>query len=73
MAVTFDQLQEWRDRLAEAKFSGIRTVRDSNGEEITYRSHTELAAALASLDLEIRKKSGVTRPATVHFATSKGI
>lgn len=73
MAVTLSQLTEWRDRLAEAKWNGIRTVRDSSGEEITYRSHSELAAALASLDAEIRKLSGVTRPATIHLTTSKGL
>ncbi len=73
MALSLAQLSEWRDRLAEAKWNGIRTVRDSSGEEITYRSHSELAAALASLDAEIRTLTGGHRPSTIHFATSKGV
>jgi hypothetical protein len=73
MAVTLAQLNEWRDRLAEAKWSGILMVQDSSGEMIRYRSHTELSAALASLDAEIRNLTGASRPSTIHFATSKGI
>lgn len=73
MAVTLAQLQEFRDRLMDAKFSGILMVTDSNGESIRYRSHSELAAALANLDAEIRKLTGGHRPSTIHFATSKGL
>ena len=41
------------DRLVDAQSSGILQVMDSNGESIRYRSHSELAAALASLEAEI--------------------
>lgn len=73
MAVTLAQLQEYRDRLVDAKFSGALIVQDSSGEMIRYRSHSELAAALASLDAEIRTLTGVQRPSTIHVTTSKGL
>lgn len=67
------QLQEWRERLLDAKFSGVLMVTDSSGESVRYRSHSELAAALASLDAEIRNMMGASRPSTIHFQTSKGV
>lgn len=70
---TLDQLQEWRDRLMDAKFSGVLIVTDSTGESVRYRSHSELAAATANLDAEIRKLTGGERPSTIHFSTSKGL
>jgi len=73
MAVTLAQLEAFRENLMEAKFSGALIVQDSSGEMIRYRSHSELAAALASLDAEIRTLMGVQRPSTIHFATSKGL
>jgi hypothetical protein len=73
MAVTLAQLEAYRERLMDAKFSGALMVQDSSGEMIRYRSHSELAAALASLDAEIRNLTGGHRPSTIHFATSKGL
>lgn len=73
MAVTLAQLQEWRERLMDAKFSGVLMVTDSSGESIRYRSHVELAAALAHLDSEIRNLTGGHRPSTIMFNTSKGL
>jgi hypothetical protein len=70
---TLAQLQEWRDRLMDAKFSGVLIVTDSSGDSVRYRSHSELGAALASLDSEIRNLTGGQRPSTIHFATSKGL
>lgn len=69
---TLAQLEDWRERLMDARFSGVRSVRDSNGEEVTYRSNAELAAALAALDSEIHRL-GRARPATIYLATSKGL
>lgn len=74
MAATLAQLHEYRDRLVDAKFSGALIVTDSNGDSIRYRSHSELAAALASLDAEIRNLTGGQRPCTsITFNTSKGL
>lgn len=69
---TLAQLHEWRERLMDARFSGIRSVRDSNGEEVTYRSNAELASALAALDAEIQRLAHL-RPSTFMFNTSKGL
>lgn len=73
MAVTLAQLEAYRERLLDAKFSGALMVQDSSGEMIRYRSHSELAAALASLDAEIRTLTGGHPPSTIHFQTSKGV
>jgi len=55
----------------DAKFSGILMVTDSSGESIRYRSHAELATALASLDSEILRAGGNLRSASILFNTSK--
>lgn len=70
---TLSQLQEFRDRLVDCKFSGILQVTDSNGESIRYRSHAELAAALSSLDSEILRAGGNRPPSSITFNTSKGL
>lgn len=71
MPLSVDQLTKARDALLTARAGGVRRVRDQNGEEIEYRSDTEMARALAALDSEITKASGAT-PRTLHFTTSKG-
>jgi len=73
MAVTLAQLQEFRDRLVDCKFSGVLQVTDSNGDSIRYRSHAELAAALASLDSEILRAGGKRPSNSITFNTSKGL
>lgn len=62
-----------RDRLLDARFRGIRRVRDSNGEEVEYRSDSEMAAALVALDNEIKRRSGDKPVTTIRFSTSKGL
>lgn len=66
-------LQKWRDALFEARANGIRSLRDQNGEELTYSSDREMAAALAALDREIANLSGGRRPSIIRFRTSKGL
>jgi hypothetical protein len=69
---TLEQLQAFRDRLEDARYSGIRSVRDSNGEEITHRSDSELARALAAVNAEIAAAGN--RPASIAYPTiSKGL
>ena len=69
---TLPDLVAMREKLLEARYSGLRSVRDSNGEEITYRSNAELAAALASINNEIAAaERRLTR--TIYPETSKGI
>jgi hypothetical protein len=72
MAATLQQLQDWRDRLFESRLSGVRSVRDQNGEEIAYRSDAEMARALAAADAAIAAVQ-YTPPNTILFKTSKGL
>jgi hypothetical protein len=69
---TLVQLQDWRDRLKDARYSGVRRVRDSSGEEVEYRSDNELARALAAVESEI---AGTSRPrqSILYPLTSKGV
>jgi hypothetical protein len=72
VAVSLADLQRWRDALFEARLSGVREVRDQNGEAITYRSDSEMASALAAADRAIAAASGRTS-STIKFQTSKGL
>jgi hypothetical protein len=69
---TLSQMIAFRDSLQDARFSGVRSVRDSSGEEVTYRSDQELSAALAALESEINNFNNL-KPSTIVFATSKGM
>lgn len=69
---TVEQLVAWRDRLEDARYSGIRSCRDSNGEEVVYRSDSEMKTALADLNAQI--VAAGHRPASrLTFQTSKGV
>ncbi|GAM00008.1 phage head-tail joining protein [Sphingomonas parapaucimobilis] len=66
------ELQAYRGRLERAVYSGTRRLRDANGEEIEFRSQTELKSALAALERAIaaaHRKSA----STIRFQTSKGL
>lgn len=60
-------LQQWRDKLFEARLKGVRSLRDQNGEEITFTSDREMAAAIAAADREIALLSGGRTPSTIYF------
>lgn len=60
-------LQQWRDKLFEARMKGIRSFRDQNGEEVTYASGREMEAAIAAADREIAALLGGRTPHTVYF------
>jgi hypothetical protein len=69
---TLAELQAWRDNLFESRLKGIREVEDQNGERITYKSDSEMAAAIAAADRAIAAaQSG--QPNTIVFRTSKGL
>ena len=61
-------LQAWRDKLVEARMRGIRSMRDQNGEEITFSSDREMQAAIAAADREIAGLSGRRAPHTIYFS-----
>lgn len=70
--MTVAELQSMRAALVAARARGVRRYRDSSGEEVEYRSDSEMSRALAALDAEIA--GTMTRPAnTILFKTSKGI
>ena len=65
-------LREYREKLQDARFSGVRTLRDSNGEEVTYRSQREIELAIAAIDSEINHLQR-WRAALIGLHTSKGL
>ena len=65
------ELTAAHEALRQARALGLREVRDSNGETLTYKSDSEMAAALASLESQINSLSrGPVRQ--VRFTCSKG-
>lgn len=69
---TLAELLRFRDTLKAARYGGARRFRDQNGEEVEYRSDSELARALAALEAEISAASA--RPPTAYIIrTSKGL
>jgi len=71
MANTPSDIQAWRDRLQQARLSGTRRVRDTDGSEIEYRSDTEMARALAYAESLLATASPQIN--TIRFTTSKGL
>jgi hypothetical protein len=66
------ELLNMRSALLRARLQGIRTVRDQNGEEITYRSDRELAGALAHVESLIADRRAGRTTNVIRFKTSKG-
>ena len=70
---TLGQLTAARDTLTLARAQGVREVRDSNGDSVTYKSDSEMAAALSALDSEITKLTQGQPARRIMFTTSKGL
>ncbi|MFG6584749.1 phage head-tail joining protein [Sulfitobacter sp. 1A12779] len=70
--MTLEELTACRDRLRRARFKGIMTVR-MDGEEVTYKTDAQMAAALASIEAEISKLTRGPRPRTIYPQTTKGL
>lgn len=66
------QLRRHREQLEHIRYSGTRSVRDSNGQEIQYRSQGEIERAIAAIDSEIAALTR-RRHSLIHLQTSKGI
>lgn len=66
------QLRAHREKLQEARFTGIRSLTDQNGEQIHYRSDAEIARAIAAIDSEIAQLQR-GRAALIRLQTSKGV
>ena len=70
---TLGQLAAARDALFTARIQGVRELRDSNGDSVTYKSDSEMAAALSALDSEISKLTQGQPARRIMFTTSKGL
>lgn len=70
---TWDQLQAWKARLQEARYSGLREVRDANGESVAYKSDTEMARALDSIEYALARRAGTSPISIAYPQTSKGL
>lgn len=66
------KLREYREKLQDSRFSGVRTFTDSNGESVTYRSQAEIERAIAAIDSEINHLQR-GRAALIRLQTSKGL
>ncbi|RRH71977.1 phage head-tail joining protein [Falsigemmobacter faecalis] len=60
-----------RDKLILERARGVRSLQMGE-EKVEYRSDTEMAAAIADLEMRINRASS-HRPATVRFSSSKGL
>jgi hypothetical protein len=70
--LTIAQLTALRNELVDLRASGIRVVTHQNGQSMTYKSDSEMAAAIAALDSEIAA-AAQTRAVRFTFNTSKGL
>lgn len=66
------KLREYREQLQDARFSGVRSFTDSNGEAVAYRSQAEIERAIAAIDSEIATLQR-GRSALIRMQTSKGL
>lgn len=70
--MTLAELIARRDRLRRARFNGAATVR-IDGEEVTYKTDAQIAAAMAALETEIAKMTRGQRSRTTYPQTTKGL
>lgn len=71
-ALTVTELRHRHDDLIRLRADGLRVLVDQSGERVEFKSDSELARAIASLDAEIGRMTG-NRPHTILFRTSKGL
>lgn len=69
---TLAENQRRLDELRALRAEGVKSLRDQNGEEITYKSDRELAAAISSLEAHI-ERSRRGRSSQIRLQTSKGL
>lgn len=70
--MTLDELIARRDRLRRARYNGTATVK-IDGEEVTYKTDGQIAAAIAALETEIAKLTRGKRSRTHYPQTTKGL
>lgn len=65
------ELTQWRDALIKARLTGLREVRDQNGETVVYKSDQQMASAIAAAESAIAAATR-SNPHTIILRTSKG-
>jgi len=71
-ALTLAELQSLHAALVRARAGGARSVRDQNGEEVSYKSDREMSAAIADLEARIAAIQSGPSATVIRFNTSKG-
>ena len=69
---TVAELQAFRARLQEARYTGVRELRDADGSAVVYKSDAEFAKAIAAVEMEL---AWATKPPAfpLYLASSKGL
>jgi hypothetical protein len=65
----------WRDKLLQARLTGVRTVQFAQGDGgsrlVNYKSDAEMRDALRNVEAMIAAANTGNAPSTVHFVTRK--
>jgi hypothetical protein len=65
-------LQSQLDALRAARANGMLRVTIANGMDVTYKSDSELSAAIGALQAEIERATGTGPPRNVVVRSNKG-
>ena len=70
--MTLEQLKAQREALQAARFNGVLTVK-AGDKTLTYKSNTEIQAALSDLEREIARLQGRPRARRIRTVCGKGL
>ena len=70
--MTREQLKAQREALQAARFNGVLTVK-AGDKTVTYKSNTEIQAALSDLEREIARLQGRPRARRIRTVCGKGL
>jgi len=70
--MTLEQLKAQREALQAARFNGVLTVK-AGDKTVTYKSNTEIQAALSDLEREIARLQGRPRARRIRTVCGKGL
>lgn len=70
-ALSVSELMELRDELVRQLARGVLSVKDQNGEEVTYATPGAMQRAIAALETRIAAMTSAP-PNVIRFNTSKG-
>ena len=70
--MTLEQLKAQQEALQAARFNGVLTVK-AGDKTVTYKSNTEIQAALSDLEREIARLQGRPRARRIRTVCGKGL